>query len=593
MEPAEVTCPHCGREVPRENYCVACGEPLAGGARGFAANPHERWYHPRLVSSIFPHLPRGDMRPFRIALLVAGAVVIVLCLLRLYPLALVAAAVAVPLLFVVYFRDVDLYEDEPVRVVAFTIVWGAVAGVGLGFAARHLATQASLFQGEPSTHDIVWLGAILPCAALALALAGPLILLPYRKFNDTLDGVTFGACSAATLGAAEVITNSADFLHLGFRAAGDQALWIARLTTLGIAMPVLAAGVVGATCGSFWLRFRGPEGDRRALGAFGSPLLAVPLAAAALVGASLSSLYLDQWATLAITAALALTGLVWLRWMIQLGLREEAAEKPIGPPIECPSCHHETPAHTFCGNCGVGLRALPKHPQGSRMRPAVKLAAFGALSAAAIGLTALAILLTRPSPPKPTCEPGVPCASPPKSPVAAPQAVAAVFQTGVQWTSDLGPGLRYPKHWDVVTSGKRTLVVKGENGQGLFVVLAVNVRPSSRTPLDALKDQVSSERGGSFLGVDADNSAKHAVVSPEIGYVHGVSAVYKATVDQPPSPSAQVELAFMAARRGNATVVVEAITNQGAQSGSANSPFPAFEVVDSILTSFTWGTPPT
>ena len=223
------------------------------------------------------------------------------------------------------------------------------------------------------------------------------------------------------------------------------------------------------------------------------------------------------------------------------------------------------------------------------MRPAVKLAAFAALTAAAIGLTALAIVLTRPAPPNPPCEPGVPCASPPKSPVAAPHAVAAVFRTGVQWTSDLGPGLRYPKNWDVAESDKRTLVVKGENGQGLFVVLAIIVRPSSRAPLDALRDQVSSERGGSFLGVDADNSDKHVVVSPEIGYVHGVSAVYKATVDQPPSPSEQVELAFMAARHGNATIVVEAITNQGAQSGSANSPFPAFEVVDSILTSFTWG----
>ena len=83
------------------------------------------------------------------------------------------------------------------------------------------------------------------------------------------------------------------------------------------------------------------------------------------------------------------------------------------------------------------------------------------------------------------------------------------------------------------------------------------------------------------------------ILSPEIGYVHGIAATYRATVDQPPSPSEQVELVFMAARQGAATVVVEAITNQGDQGGSASSPFPAFQVVDSILTSFTWGAPPT
>ena len=77
--------------------------------------------------------------------------------------------------------------------------------------------------------------------------------------------------------AAEAITNSADFLHLGFHPAGDHGLWIARLLTLGIALPVLAAGVAGSACGSFWLRFRAPARDRDALG---PARLAVPRRAA-------------------------------------------------------------------------------------------------------------------------------------------------------------------------------------------------------------------------------------------------------------------------------------------------------------------------
>jgi hypothetical protein len=587
--------------VPRENYCVACGEPPAGGRRGFAASPHERWWQPRLVSSIFPHLPRSDMRPFRLALLGVVAGVVALCLARLYPLALVAAAVSVPLLFVLYLWDVDLYEDEPLRVVVFTLAWGALAGAGLGIAAREVASAVSLFQGEPDSHDLVWLGVFLPLAGLALMLAGPLLLLPYRKFDDCLDGVVFGATCASTLLAAEAIANSSSFLHLGLRAAGDQSLWIPRLLTLGVTMPVLAAGVAGATCAAFWLRLRSPAGERRELGVLGSPLVAVLVAAAALVGSSVAELYLGHFSTLALTAVLAAAALVWLRRTIQLGLRQESEEKPVGPPIECPSCHHETPLHTFCGHCGTGLRALPKQgaphsarpPGNARLRPGVKLAVFGALAAAAVGIAALAIAATRPSPPAPPCEPGVLCGSPPLAPVALPHVTSAVFHSGVPWTSDLGPGLWYPKGWDVVSTGKRALIVKGESSSGLFLVVGVFVVPSSRTPAQALKAQLSTERSGSFLGVDQDGSAKHVILSPEIGYAHGIAAMYRATVDQPPSPSEQVEIAFMAARKGPATIVIEAITNQEEQTGSASSPFPAFEVVDSILSSFTWGVPPT
>jgi len=238
-------CPHCGSDVPRENYCVVCGEPLEGGARGYAASPHERWWQPRFASTILPHLPRADMRPFRIAFAAAVVALVVLCVLRLYPLALVTAAVAVPLLFVVYLWDVDVYEDAPFLVVGFTIAWGALAGVALGLVSREVASTASLYQGSVDTHDLVWLGVVLPLAALLLMLAGPLVLLPYRKFDDVLDGVVFGASCASTLLAAEAIANSWSLLRLGFKVAGDESLWVARLLTLGVTMPVLAAGVAG------------------------------------------------------------------------------------------------------------------------------------------------------------------------------------------------------------------------------------------------------------------------------------------------------------------------------------------------------------
>ncbi len=599
MEAGSFSCSNCGREVPRERYCVCCGEALGTEKpkrAGYAASPHEKWFHPRLVSSIFPHLPRADMRPFRLALLGATGLVVALCLLHLFPLALVAAAVAVPILFLLYLWDVDVYEDAPMIVIAFTVGWGIVAGVALGYAAKNVSSHASLLQGGPSTHNVVWLGVILPCAALALMVAGPLVLLPYRKFNDLLDGVTFGACCGATLVAAEAITNSASFLHLGFKPAGNAELWIARLLTLGVATPVLAAGAAGAVAGSFWLRFRSPVPDRSVLGPVGSPFVSVPLAAAVFVGAATTALYLSLWATLAITAALGAAALVWLRLMIHVGLREESNEKPIGPAIDCPSCRHETPAHTFCGHCGVALRALPKDagphgartPGRTRLGLGAKLAVFGGIAAAAVALAAIAIALTRPAAPKPACAPGVPCGTPPPGiPVAAPNLIAGVFRSGSTWTSNLGVGLRYGDNWKVEQNGDRSLVIQATAKGNVVVVVAVVVFPSSVTPEAAIKDRLSS-LGDEFLGVERDSSVGHAVLAPELGFVHATAATYSATVDQPPSPDEQVELAFEAARHAHATVVVVGVTNEEPHSKSASSPFPSFQLVDLLLDDLQW-----
>jgi hypothetical protein len=59
-------------------------------------------------------------------------------------------------------------------------------------------------------------------------------------------------------------------------------------------------------------------------------------------------------------AVLAILGLIWMRLLIHLGLMQEAAEIEIGPPITCPECGALTPYHTFCVNCGIALRALPR-----------------------------------------------------------------------------------------------------------------------------------------------------------------------------------------------------------------------------------------
>ena len=82
-----------------------------------------------------------------------------------------------------------------------------------------------------------------------------------------------------------------------------------------------------------------------------------------LVAAALIQIYLAVWIAALALALLTCAALIVLRYLIHVGLMEEAAEIPIGPDIACPNCGEQTPRHTFCGNCGIALQALPKARQ--------------------------------------------------------------------------------------------------------------------------------------------------------------------------------------------------------------------------------------
>src|SRR4249919_1898053 len=137
---------------------------LAGpsGRGHFAAAPHERLNTPRVVSTLFPHLPRGDMAPFRVLLIVGAVVVGGLAAFGLFPVALAAAAILVPLITVLYLLDVDLYEDEPLLVVVSTMLWGTLVGVGLGFAAKSLTPSGTEQLLSSTSSLILTRGVLLP-----------------------------------------------------------------------------------------------------------------------------------------------------------------------------------------------------------------------------------------------------------------------------------------------------------------------------------------------------------------------------------------------------------------------------------------------
>src|SRR6188508_114074 len=160
--PGLITCNQCGNEVPRMEFCIRCGNPLSDEYNAeasmvqrtrFAAAPEESANAIALYSTLFPQLPRTQMGSFRIALIVGTAIVVGLALLGFFPVALVAAAVLVPLLMVLYLWVVDIYEDEPVWVYGGTMAWGAISGIAVGFLLRGLPIGSSI--GGPKGETIL------------------------------------------------------------------------------------------------------------------------------------------------------------------------------------------------------------------------------------------------------------------------------------------------------------------------------------------------------------------------------------------------------------------------------------------------------
>jgi hypothetical protein len=364
---ATSACGSCGLPTPQGEFCVRCGAPLAadfsGHSRGrshFAAAPHEHVALPLLVSSLFPQLPRASHASMRLALGLGAGVVVVLALLHLFGVALIATALLLPLLVVVYLLDVNLYEDEPVWAMCLTLGWGAVAGVAFGLLALAIAPSVTSVIVHGTSQYVVGQGLVLPFCGLIVLLLAPSAMLRHHRFNSVLDGVSFGAGAAAAFGAGEAITYGVHLIGSGLRANGAVVPWIWRLLSLGVAMPVLTMGAGAAVCAALWLRHRAPARDAEALGAVGHPVVALPLAALLVMSGAVGETFLPAGGWLAWLLLFDLVVIVLLRRAIHVGLLEESLDIPIGPAFTCPNCGALTARHTFCGHCGVSLQALPK-----------------------------------------------------------------------------------------------------------------------------------------------------------------------------------------------------------------------------------------
>jgi hypothetical protein len=362
-----VPCPHCGRETPDGYYCAHCGAHLTAFTPHsvwrhdrFAANPREHVYHPAIISTFFPHL--GPRRALHVGwILLAGIILVfIIGLGRIVPIAFVVAALLIPVLYLLYFYEAEIYADEPLPILGATFVVGALLGAGMsvGFAPLILRFYRPAF--APRWEFVLLTGVGLPLLAQALMLVGPLALFFIRRrFDEVLDGLAFGVASALGFAAAQSIVYTWLLITGPLVQAGPNYSWALPTIRISLLLPLLDAATTGLICAALWT-WRDPQEPVRALGWLAAPPVAVLGALGQVVPSVGSDLLGGQIRNLVWYGGVLLILILLLRHVIHRSLIAKVRALGHGGHMICPHCGREAPDLPFCPHCGLALQSTAK-----------------------------------------------------------------------------------------------------------------------------------------------------------------------------------------------------------------------------------------
>jgi ribosomal protein L40E len=380
-------CHRCGHDH-LDTRTIAPTAAKVGGVerterrRHYAIRPTERVraFHP--VSSLLPLSSAGGVRAYQVALAVAAALPIAAAALGWVPFALVAAALAVPTVFTIYLYDVNEWDDQPLAVVLAALIASAGLGAALIWAIDRflLDTTDALGFGDSGlpVRSVLVLGVVAPIVALAVSSVGALWLAAKPRFDDMIDGLTFGVVSGAAYAAGETLMMHRDVIQAGEVTRSNAALWMAIVANAAVVKPIVYGAAVGVAAAAFSGVGPGYEGFGRRF----AKGLAIAAAAMVAHGAGVALLgEIDGAAGAALGLAwgvvVALATIFVLRTQLHLGILEAALEAARGKPnrhevrgdAHCGECEmFLAPLALFCSACGTSVRATSKIRQRYNVR---------------------------------------------------------------------------------------------------------------------------------------------------------------------------------------------------------------------------------
>ena len=373
-------CDHCSHDVPDGVFCTRCGAHQGtteeiGNAKTrehrYAAHPGEHVVQPSVFTTLFPHLGHNKIHEFRWAFIAGLAGILVLDLAGLITAAILVSAFLVPVLYLIYLYEAQVYRDEPAIVLGFTIGGGIVAGILLtvfeGIIYNPLQYNSNPFSTAGiNVGGLLIVGLLLPVVQEVVKPL-PALFLPNRKdFPETVDGLVFGVAAGLGFSLAQALIGFSSVLT-SLPAHTAPGNWIYDLTSLAVFQPLLQGSATGMIVATIWRYRRGRLGGRE----IGGVAMAV-IAHIAFSGGTqlMKDTSVNQLIVLIWQAAIVGALLIYIRYLLHHALLEEAAHMGYAETI-CPSCHMHIVASGFCPNCGMALTAAPNAVKRAR-RPRVE-----------------------------------------------------------------------------------------------------------------------------------------------------------------------------------------------------------------------------
>jgi PrsW family intramembrane metalloprotease len=378
-----VRCDHCTHDVPDGVFCTRCGAHQGttgefGNAKTrehrYAAHPAEHVAQPSVFTTLFPHLGHHKVHEFRWAFMAGLGGILVLYLAGLITAAILVAAFLVPVLYLIYLYEAQVYRDEPAIVLGFTLGGGIVVGIVLTVFER-IVYNPFQYNGNPlsnagvSVGGLLIVGLLLPVMQEALKPL-PAFFLPNRAdFPETVDGLVFGVAAGLGFSLAEALIGFGNALAT-LPAHVTPGNWIYDLATLAVFQPLLQGSATGMIVATIWRYRRGRLGGRELGGVAMAVIAHIAFSAGTqlMKETSVNALFILIWQA-AIVGAL----LIYIRYVLHYALLEEAANMGFAETV-CASCHMHIVAAGFCPNCGMALTAAPNSIKRGR-RPRVDSAA--------------------------------------------------------------------------------------------------------------------------------------------------------------------------------------------------------------------------
>ncbi len=376
-----MNCPRCDTELASgAAFCHACGtHPARTDARGggrahsFAAHPDQRVVSFDVVSSLMPLASGKAPHTYRIALLIGVAITTVFAVVGWLPSAFVAAALVVPVVYLVYLYDVNEWEDEPIPVVLGSVLLAAALAVGFTLLWSEVVLDEPIgSRSDAWPIDTLLVGCLaVPVVAELLRQVGPVLLSRMPAFDDLIDSVTFGIASGAAWATAETLVLNRAMISGPSSVDGDTTMWWMLLVTVGIVKPIVYGSASAIAIAGFSGIGEGYDGVTRRY--------AIALAEAVTYGVVFQlGLYLGDrmgglngaLLSLTVAIAVALVVIVRVRLVLHHGLLEASLEAARTQQLTkhaasgdawCGHCEMPLlPGAAFCSACGMALRATGK-----------------------------------------------------------------------------------------------------------------------------------------------------------------------------------------------------------------------------------------